>query len=40
VLSRTLRRLEDEGILRVTARGVTVVEAERLRDLARWIGEE
>jgi len=40
VLSRTLRRLEDEGILRVTAGGVTVVDAERLRDLARWIGEE
>ena len=39
VLSRTLRRLEEEGILEGHNRGVRVVNLERLRALAEWIDE-
>ncbi len=37
VLSRTFRRLEDEGVLRVTARSVEVLDPAALRELASWI---
>jgi CRP/FNR family transcriptional regulator len=39
VLSRTLRRLEDDGVLEGIRRGVRVVNADKLRALAEWIGE-
>jgi CRP/FNR family transcriptional regulator len=39
VLSRTLRRLEEDGILESRSRGVRVVDLERLRALAEWIDE-
>lgn len=39
VLSRTFRRLEEEGVLEATDDGVRVVDAARLRALAEWIGE-
>jgi CRP/FNR family transcriptional regulator len=39
VLSRTLRRLEDDGVLEGIRRGVRVVDAGKLRALAEWIGE-
>ena len=39
VLSRTLRRLEDDGILEGVSRGVRVVDLDRLRALAEWIDE-
>ena len=37
VLSRTFRRLEDDGILEAAPHQVTVLDAERLRSLAEWI---
>ncbi len=37
VLSRTVRRLEDEGVLSSDPRGVTVLDPLRLRELAEWI---
>ena len=40
VLSRTLRHLEDDGVLEGTGKGVRVLDLERLRALAEWIGEE
>lgn len=39
VLSRTFRRLEDEGVLEGTDDGVRVLDPARLRALAEWIGE-
>jgi len=39
VLSRTFRRLEDEGVLEATDEGVRVLDAARLRALAEWIGD-
>jgi CRP/FNR family transcriptional regulator len=39
VLSRTFRRLEDDGVLRVTARSVEVLDPEALRELASWIDD-
>jgi CRP/FNR family transcriptional regulator len=37
VLSRTFRRLEDDGVLKAEPRHVTVLSPERLRALAEWI---
>ena len=37
VLSRTLRRLEADGVLEGDQRGVRIVDVERLRALAEWI---
>lgn len=37
VLSRTFRRLEDDGILTAAPRHVTVLDAARLRALAEWL---
>ena len=39
VLSRTFRRLEDDGVLEGTDDGVRVLDPARLRALAEWIGE-
>lgn len=39
VLSRTFRRLEDDGVLEGTADGVRVLDPARLRALAEWIDE-
>ena len=39
VLSRTFRRLEDEGILEVEGETVRVLDADRLQTLAEWIDE-
>jgi CRP/FNR family transcriptional regulator len=39
VLSRTFRRLEDDGVLEATAAGVRVLRPDRLRALAEWIDE-
>jgi CRP-like cAMP-binding protein len=39
VLSRTFRRLEEEGVLEGTDDGVRVLDPVRLRALAEWIGE-
>jgi len=38
VLSRTFRRLEDDGLLEVGSRSVTVLDPKRLSDLAEWLG--
>ena len=37
VLSRTLRRLEEDGVLGSDQRGVRVLDVKRLRSLAEWI---
>ena len=39
VLSRTFRKLEEAGVFEVGSDGVTVLDPEKLRDLAEWIGE-
>jgi CRP/FNR family transcriptional regulator len=39
VLSRTFRRLEDDGVLEVTGDGIRVLQPERLHALAEWIDE-
>jgi CRP/FNR family transcriptional regulator len=39
VLSRTFRRLEDDGVLAATDDGVRVLQPDRLRALAEWIDE-
>jgi len=39
VLSRTFRRLEEEGVLEGTDDGVRVLDPDRLQALAEWIGE-
>jgi len=40
VLSRTFRRLEEDGIVRVAGKGVVIEDPDRLGALASWIGEE
>jgi CRP/FNR family transcriptional regulator len=37
VLSRTFRRLEDDGVLEAAPRHVTITDPDRLRALAEWI---
>jgi hypothetical protein len=37
VLSRTFRRLEDDGVLKAEPHRVTVLSPERLRALAEWL---
>ena len=39
VLSRTLRRLEEDGVLGSDQKGVRVLDVDRLRALAEWIDE-
>jgi CRP/FNR family transcriptional regulator len=39
VLSRTFRRLEDDGVLQATDDGIRVLRPDRLRALAEWIDE-
>jgi hypothetical protein len=39
VLSRTFRRLEDEGILEVHGDTMQILDVERLRALAEWIDD-
>lgn len=39
VLSRTFRRLEDDGVLEATGHGIRVLRPDRLRALAEWIDE-
>ncbi len=39
VLSRTFRKLEEAGVFSVGADSITVLDPQRLRDLAEWIGE-
>ncbi len=38
VLSRTFKRLEEDGIIETGATTVTVLDPERLADLAEWLG--
>lgn len=38
VLSRTFKRLEEEGIIETGATSVTVLDPDRLADLAEWLG--
>lgn len=38
VLSRTFKRLEEDGIIETGASSVTVLDPERLADLAEWLG--
>jgi CRP/FNR family transcriptional regulator len=38
VLSRTFKRLEEDGIIETGSTTVTVVDPERLADLAEWLG--
>ncbi len=40
VLSRTFRRLEDEGVLRASGHEIEVVDATALRALAEWLDDE
>jgi CRP/FNR family transcriptional regulator len=40
VLSRTLRRLEEEGVIEGLREGVRVLDPERLRGLAEWIEDD
>ncbi len=40
VLSRTFRRLEDDGLVRVSGKSVTVSDPAGLHALADWIGED
>jgi CRP/FNR family transcriptional regulator len=39
VLSRTFRRLEEDGLLEVGGRRVTVLDPARLAELAEWLGD-
>ena len=39
VLSRTFKRLEEEGVFTPEAKRVQILDPERLRALAEWIGE-
>lgn len=39
VLSRCFRKLEEGGVIEVGTDSVTVLDPQRLRDLAEWIGE-
>jgi CRP/FNR family transcriptional regulator len=40
VLSRTFRRLEDEGVVEAHTGDVIIRQPQRLRELAEWIGDE
>lgn len=40
VLSRTFRRLEDEGVVEAHTDDVIIRQPQRLRELAEWIGDE
>lgn len=39
VLSRTFRHLEEVGVFAADSRSVTVLDPQRLRELAEWIGD-